>query len=75
MRWAATEWPTSPWRTIERVVIDDLVGRHTAAAGRSLSTRFHVMESGWLPRMQDCRLYAYRLPDHGRQTDQCQKRV
>jgi hypothetical protein len=30
--------------------------------GQSAADRIHVMESGWLRRMQDCRLYAYRLP-------------
>jgi hypothetical protein len=30
--------------------------------GQSSASRVHVMESGWLPRMRDCRLYAYRLP-------------
>ena len=30
--------------------------------GQSAATRIHVMEAGWLPRMQACRLYAYRLP-------------
>jgi hypothetical protein len=29
--------------------------------GQSAATRIHVMESAWLPRMQRCRLYAYRL--------------
>jgi hypothetical protein len=30
--------------------------------GQSAANRVHVMEVGWLKRMQDCRLYAYRLP-------------
>jgi hypothetical protein len=30
--------------------------------GQSAANRLHVMESGWLRRMQECRLYAYRLP-------------
>jgi hypothetical protein len=30
--------------------------------GQTAANRVHVMESGWLRRMQDCRLYAYRLP-------------
>jgi len=30
--------------------------------GHSAARRIHVMESGWLGRMQACRLYAYRLP-------------
>jgi hypothetical protein len=30
--------------------------------GQSAVNRVHVMESGWLPRMRACRLYAYRLP-------------
>ena len=30
--------------------------------GQSAATRIHVIEAGWLPRMQACRLYAYRLP-------------
>jgi hypothetical protein len=28
----------------------------------SAADRIHVMETGWLARMQACRLYAYRLP-------------
>jgi hypothetical protein len=30
--------------------------------GQSAANRVHVMEAGWLSRMRDCRLYAYRLP-------------
>jgi hypothetical protein len=30
--------------------------------GQSAANRVHVMEAGWLGRMRDCRLYAYRLP-------------
>ena len=30
--------------------------------GQSAATRVHVMEAGWLTRMQACHLYAYRLP-------------
>ena len=30
--------------------------------GQGAATRVHVIEAGWLPRMQACRLYAYRLP-------------
>jgi hypothetical protein len=30
--------------------------------GHSAAGRIHVIESGWLARMQACRLYAYRLP-------------
>lgn len=30
--------------------------------GQSAAQRIHVIESAWLKRMQDCRLYAYRLP-------------
>jgi len=30
--------------------------------GQSATARVHVMESGWLARLQACRLYAYRLP-------------
>jgi hypothetical protein len=30
--------------------------------GQSGATRIHVIEAGWLRRLQDCRLYAYRLP-------------
>jgi hypothetical protein len=30
--------------------------------GQSAATRIHVMEAGWLRRMQQCRLYAYQLP-------------
>jgi len=33
--------------------------------GQSAAKRVHVMESGWLRRMQECRLYAYRLPHEG----------
>jgi hypothetical protein len=30
--------------------------------GQGAASRIHVMEAGWLDRMQTCRLYAYRLP-------------
>jgi len=30
--------------------------------GQSAANRIHVIETGWLPRMQACRLYAYKLP-------------
>jgi hypothetical protein len=30
--------------------------------GQSAANRVHVIEAGWLKRMQACRLYAYRLP-------------
>jgi len=30
--------------------------------GQSAADRVHVMEGGWLKRMRECRLYAYRLP-------------
>ena len=30
--------------------------------GQSAANRIHVVEAGWLGRMQACRLYAYRLP-------------
>jgi hypothetical protein len=30
--------------------------------GQSAAVRIHVIEAGWLERMQACRLYAYRLP-------------
>ena len=30
--------------------------------GQSAVNRIHVMEAGWLARMRECRLYAYRLP-------------
>jgi hypothetical protein len=30
--------------------------------GQSAVNRVHVMEAGWLTRMRECRLYAYRLP-------------
>ncbi len=30
--------------------------------GQSAANRVHVIEAGWLGRMQTCRLYAYRLP-------------
>lgn len=30
--------------------------------GQSAANRVHVMEGGWLTRVRDCRLYAYRLP-------------
>jgi hypothetical protein len=30
--------------------------------GQSATNRVHVIEAGWLGRMRDCRLYAYRLP-------------
>ncbi len=29
---------------------------------QTAANRVHVMEAGWLNRMRDCRLYAYRLP-------------
>jgi hypothetical protein len=31
--------------------------------GQSAAARIHVIEGGWLERMRECRLYAYRLPD------------
>jgi len=30
--------------------------------GQSAARRVHVMEAAWLRRVQECRLYAYRLP-------------
>ena len=30
--------------------------------GQSDANRIHVIEAGWLERMQACRLYAYRMP-------------
>jgi hypothetical protein len=30
--------------------------------GQSAATWIHVMEAGWLSRIEACRLYAYRLP-------------
>jgi hypothetical protein len=30
--------------------------------GQSAASRVHVMEAGWLERVRECRLYAYRLP-------------
>ena len=30
--------------------------------GQSATSRVHVMEAGWLGRVRECRLYAYRLP-------------
>jgi hypothetical protein len=30
--------------------------------GQTSASRVHVVESGWLRRMKECRLYAYRLP-------------
>jgi hypothetical protein len=30
--------------------------------GQSAASRIHVIETDWLGRMQDCRLYAYQLP-------------
>ncbi len=30
--------------------------------GQSAASRVHVMEAGWLGRVRECRLYAYRLP-------------
>ena len=30
--------------------------------GQSATSRVHVIEAGWLERVQSCRLYAYRLP-------------
>jgi hypothetical protein len=31
--------------------------------GPSAAARIHVIEAGWLSRVQECRLFAYRLPD------------
>jgi hypothetical protein len=45
-------WPVSATTPADR----EGFFRQTAA------NRIHVMECGWLRRMQDCRLYAYRLP-------------
>jgi hypothetical protein len=33
-----------------------------SSTGYLVTGSIHVMETGWLPRMQACRLYAYRLP-------------
>ncbi len=30
--------------------------------GQTAASRIHVMETGWLARMQNCQLHAYRLP-------------
>src|SRR5215469_9636591 len=30
--------------------------------GQSATSRVHVIEAGWLRRVRECRLYAYRLP-------------
>jgi hypothetical protein len=30
--------------------------------GQSAAARIHVMEAGWLSRLRECRLYAYRMP-------------
>ncbi len=30
--------------------------------GQTAASRIHVLETGWLARMQGCQLYAYRLP-------------
>jgi hypothetical protein len=38
---------------------------HERFFGMSAASRVHVMEAGWLGRMRDCRLYAYRLPTEG----------
>jgi len=38
--------------------------------GQSLVQRIHVIESGWLERMQACRLYAYRLPTEAFRPDE-----
>lgn len=35
---------------------------HDRFFGQSAANRIHVMEGGWLRRMQECSLYAYRLP-------------
>ncbi len=37
-------------------------GRERGSLAKAASARIHVMEAGWLQRMQGCRLYAYRLP-------------
>lgn len=45
-------WPVSATTPADR----------EAFFGQTAASRVHVMEGGWLRRMQDCRLYAYRLP-------------
>jgi hypothetical protein len=35
---------------------------HERFFGQSDASRIHVIEAGWLDRVQACRLYAYRLP-------------
>ena len=37
-------------------------GAGPGGVGRNGASRVHVIESGWLRRMRDCTLYAYRLP-------------
>ena len=50
-----------PRGCIWRVSATTLADRE-AFFGQTAANRVHVMESGWLTRMQECRLYAYRLP-------------
>ncbi len=38
--------------------------------GQTAAARVHVMEAGWLSRLRDCRLYAYRLPPGSFEPDQ-----
>jgi hypothetical protein len=45
-------WPVSATTPADR----------DAFFGQSAAHRVHVMEGGWLRRMQNCHLYAYRLP-------------
>jgi hypothetical protein len=45
-------WPVSATTAADR----------DAFFGQTAANRIHVTECGWLRRMQDCRLYAYRLP-------------
>jgi hypothetical protein len=44
-------WPTAATTTEDR----------ERFFGQSAAARIHVMEAGWLRRMQECRLYAYQL--------------
>jgi hypothetical protein len=50
------EGPFALWHFSE----DPSLGRFRPRA--SAANRIRVMEAGWLGRMRECRLYAYRLP-------------
>jgi hypothetical protein len=63
------EGPHALWHFSEDPTLCRWAGAATTAEdrerffGQSVAARIHVMESGWLERMRECRLYAYRVPD------------